>query len=258
MSAPATSAPAASAVEVNRAFYGTTTDGQDDYWRYMAAPRHRMSVVLREIGRAGARSLVDLGCGNGVVLAEIGARFGGLRRAGIDLSEERIAENRRTIPGVEWHAADLDGTTELPAPLRDAFDAVVAMEIVEHLDRPREFLVSARSLARPGGALVLSTQSGPLRETERRVGHRRHWTAEEMRDLLASAGWEPDRVWNTGWPFHDLSKWWANRDPDASMARFGSRRYAAGERFVCGALRGLFALNSGSRGAQLFAVARRR
>ena len=78
-----------------------------------------------------------------------------------------------------------------------------------------------------------------------------------MREALRAAGWAPERVWNTGFPFHDLSKWYANRDPEGSMNRFAARPYGIKEDVICLLLRAAFRLNSRHRGAQLFAVARR-
>ena len=78
-----------------------------------------------------------------------------------------------------------------------------------------------------------------------------------MKRALADAGWTPLRVWNCGFPFHDLSKWYANRDPDASMREFADRPYGVREDLICYALRAAFRVNSRSHGAQLFAVAQR-
>ena len=242
----------------NRAYYGRLSTGRDDYWRKMAAPRFRVETFLRLIADEPTGSLVDLGCGNGLLLGEIRARHEGIELAGVDLSQAQIEANRSRDPGVDWHAMDLDRSFGLPADLKDRFDAVVASEIIEHVREPRTFLENALRMARPGrGRLLLSTQSGRLRETERRVGHLQHFTAEAMKGLLREAGWEPVRVWNAGFPFHDLSKWYANRDPDATMRRFGEQSYGLREDLVCWALRAAFRLNSNRRGAQLFAMARR-
>ncbi|HNI61811.1 MAG TPA: hypothetical protein PKW11_17855, partial [Pseudomonadota bacterium] len=104
---------------------------------------------------------------------------------------------------------------------------------------------------------LLSTQSGKVRETERRIGHQRHFTVAEMSALLDRAGWQPIRVYNCGFPFHDLSKWYANRDPDASMQQFAGGKYGLREDVLCFLLRLAFRFNSRSHGAQLFAVARK-
>jgi 2-polyprenyl-3-methyl-5-hydroxy-6-metoxy-1,4-benzoquinol methylase len=248
----------ATAEATNSEYYGTLSTGRDDYWRKMAAPRFRVARFLRMLGEAPPASLVDLGCGNGMLLREIRERYPRVKLAGVDLSEAQIEANRAQHPGPQWHAIDLDRPIDMPPELADRFEVVVASEIVEHVRDPRTFLSNALKMAVPRfGRLLLSTQSGPLRETERRVGHLRHFTAEDMTQVLLDAGWEPVRVWNEGFPFHDLSKWYANRDPDASMRRFGDERYGLREDLVCMALRMAFRLNSRQRGAQLFALARR-
>lgn len=240
---------------INRAYYESEAAGRGDYWRKMAAPRHRVRTLLRELARDRPHHLIDLGCGNGAFLSEVARHLPQTSLAGLDLSRSQIEQSRRSLPAIRWHAHDLDSDSDLPIGLHEAFDAVVAMELVEHLDHPARFLGAARALASPRGRLYLSTQSGPMGQTERRVGHRRHYSAEEMRALLLEAGWHPLRVWNTGFPFHDLSKWYANRDPENSLSRFGQGAYTWREDLVCVALRLAFRLNSRKRGAQLFAVA---
>jgi 2-polyprenyl-3-methyl-5-hydroxy-6-metoxy-1,4-benzoquinol methylase len=217
----------------------------------MAAPRHRVAMILRLLGHADA--VADIGCGGGDLLREIRERNPDARLAGVDLSASQIEANREQDDTTEWICADM----QQPAPpaLRDSFDAVVASEIIEHVDDPLALLRSMRDLVRPGGRLVLTTQSGRVHETERRVGHVRHFTRAEMESMLVDAGWKPVRVWNAGFPFHDLSKWWANRDADASMRRFGTRAYGGRERAICALLRLAFRMNSRTRGAQLYALA---
>lgn len=240
--------------DTNRDYYEAPSQARLDYWRYMAAPRARVARVLGEVRKIAPGSLVDLGCGDGSLLAEIQRALPAIRLAGVDLSESQIANNRKRTPAIEWHAANL----EEAVALTETYECVVASEVIEHLERPASLLRNAAVVAAPGASLLLTTQSGPVRETERRVGHVRHFTAAELEALLAEHGWTPVRVWNEGYPFHDLSKWWANRDADASMARFGGDEgYGWGERAICLALRAAFRLNSRSRGAQLYAVARR-
>jgi 2-polyprenyl-3-methyl-5-hydroxy-6-metoxy-1,4-benzoquinol methylase len=244
----------------NRRFYGTVSAGRDDYWRKMAAPRFRVETLLSLLAERPPRRLVDLGCGGGQLLEALRRAWPSARLMGVDLSEAQLAADRRALPGVDLVAADLDAPEAVSAlaPHEGAFDTVVAMELIEHVASPAAVLRTALRLATPGeGRLLLSTQSGPLRETERRVGHRRHFTAREMHALLVETGWRPERVWQCGFPFHDLSKRLANLRPDAAMARFDGRAYGPVEDALCLALRALFRLNSGARGAQLFAVARR-
>ncbi|MBL8956057.1 MAG: class I SAM-dependent methyltransferase [Myxococcaceae bacterium] len=246
----------ASAEQVNREFYEATKAGQNDYWRKMAAPRFRVRTIAAELAALKPESIVDIGCGGGQLLAELSRSVPGAKLVGVDLSEPQLALNREQAPHVRWVQANLDAPMKWSDEDRGKYDAVTAVEIIEHLDRPDLLLENIRGLLRPNGRLVLSTQSGPLRETERRVGHRRHFTRDSITSLLQHAGLEPERVWNAGFPFHDLSKWYANVDPDASMSQFGDKPYGLKEDLICLGLRGLFRVNSNRFGAQLFAVAR--
>ncbi|MFA4874186.1 MAG: class I SAM-dependent methyltransferase [bacterium] len=240
---------------VNLEYYLRQCPGRTDYWRKMAAPRFRMATFLKLLAELGPESLVDLGCGSGELLDEIRKKNPAMHLCGIDLSPMLIDANSMRGPSTSWHSIDLDCEQEFPPELLHRFDAVMASEIIEHLDHPLIFLQNARALARPGGRLFLSTQSGRMWETERRVGHRRHYSAVEMQALLIEAGWKPLRVWNSGFPFHDLSKRFANADPDATMKRFSEEAYGPLENFTCFLLRLAFRLNSSKSGAQLFAVA---
>lgn len=244
-----------SGVSLNRDYYEASSPGRDDYWRYMAAPRQRVARVLELVRELGSATLVDFGCGNGRLLDEIAAALPMIRLGGIDLSARQIDENRARSPHIEWLQADL----QQPIETRSTFDAVVASEVIEHVDDAAMLLENARHMVRSSGHLIVTTQSGPVHETERRVGHVRHFSAAEMTEALRQTGWTPLRVWNEGFPFHDLSKWWANRDPDTSMQRFGgAHRYGSVARAVCFALRLMFRLNSRTRGFQLYALAVKR
>jgi SAM-dependent methyltransferase len=242
------------AADFNRAHYERVTPGQDDYWRLMAAPRFRVSTILGILLEEPVGSVVDLGCGNGQLLSDVREHFPTVRLAGVDIAAAQIEANRIRNPEIEWISSDL--SNPMPLPQRN-FDAVIASEVIEHLDDPIRLLQHARELVRPNGRCILSTQSGPVHETERRVGHIRHFSAGDMTTLLSSAGWRPERVWNAGYPFHDLSKWAANLNPNRMMERFGDVQYGAVQKSVCFALRALFLFNSPRRGNQLFAVARR-
>lgn len=242
----------------NRAYYEASQPGRDDYWRKMAAPRFRVATIIEWLRRSPPATVVDLGCGGGQLLLEVQREFPTAALCGFDLSAAQIAANQKRQPGVDWQVADLDLPLELGDTHRGRFHAVVASEIIEHVGDPSALLRNAAALAVPGqGRLILSTQSGRIGETERRVGHRRHFTCSELEGLLRAAGWEPIRLWRCGFPFHDLSKWVANRRPDRAMAEYSEKPYGFKQNAVCFLLRLAFRFNSKRWGAQLFAVARR-
>jgi 2-polyprenyl-6-hydroxyphenyl methylase/3-demethylubiquinone-9 3-methyltransferase len=103
---------------------------------------------------AGLRFL-DIGCGGGLVsepLARLGAAVTGID-AGDDALE--IARGHAAESGVAVdyrHAAAED-----LAAAGETYDAVLALEVVEHVADPPLFLAATAQLVRPGGALILST-----------------------------------------------------------------------------------------------------
>ena len=118
--------------------------------------------VAAELGRdrKGLRPfeglrLLDIGCGGGLV-AEPMARLGA-GVTGADAAEGNIAVAR-------IHAAqsglDIDyRATTAEALLADGerFDVVLALEIVEHVADPADFIATCARLLRPGGLLIAST-----------------------------------------------------------------------------------------------------
>ena len=68
------------------------------------------------------------------------------------------------------------------------FDIAICSEVIEHVNNPQILLRHAATLTLPDtGMLILTTQSGFVHETEKRVGHRRHFLTDDMVDLLSAA-----------------------------------------------------------------------
>jgi 2-polyprenyl-6-hydroxyphenyl methylase/3-demethylubiquinone-9 3-methyltransferase len=109
---------------------------------------------------AGLRVL-DIGCGGGILsepLARIGAAM-----TGIDPAEDSIGAARAHAEA-QGLAIDYRATTveELGRTARN-FDAVLAMEVVEHVPDVAAFVAAAASLVRPGGLMVAATLNRTLR-----------------------------------------------------------------------------------------------
>ncbi len=242
--------------ELNEAYYNALSASTDAYWRYMAAPRLRFRRIVTLARRVAPSFVCDFGCGNGNLLLALRRRLPNTTLAGIDLAGERIARNVSEHPGILWAQADL-AAPGFVCPLPRLADFAVSSEVLEHVDAPELYLRNILGSMEAGGMLVLTTQSGVIRATERHVGHVRHWEAAELAPLLRRTGFVDVRVWNEGFPFHDLSKWIANRNPEKTLENFGVGGYGLKQHIVCLGLRFLFLFNFKSRGAQLFAIARR-
>jgi 2-polyprenyl-6-hydroxyphenyl methylase / 3-demethylubiquinone-9 3-methyltransferase len=103
---------------------------------------------------AGLR-ILDIGCGGGLLsepMARLGAEVVGVDAAG------------RNIPVAEAHARQsglsIDyrhDTAENLAEAGERFDAVLNMEVIEHVADPAAYLSACHDLLKPGGVMICST-----------------------------------------------------------------------------------------------------
>ncbi len=99
--------------------------------------------------------LLDVGCGGGL-LAEPLARMGAKVTA-IDAAEESVEAAKHHARAVGLEIDYRAVTAEELAAQGASFDAVLSLEVVEHVADVPGFLSTLAALVRPGGALVLST-----------------------------------------------------------------------------------------------------
>jgi 2-polyprenyl-6-hydroxyphenyl methylase / 3-demethylubiquinone-9 3-methyltransferase len=100
-------------------------------------------------------SLLDIGCGGGLT-AEPMARLG-FAVTGIDAGAEAIAAARTHADAVGLTIDYRIAAAEAVAAAGERFDAVLALELVEHVADLGAFYASVGALVRPGGAFVGAT-----------------------------------------------------------------------------------------------------
>lgn len=106
-------------------------------------------------------SLLDVGCGGGLVsepLARLGATV-----TGIDPTLDSIAVARRHAEGQGLVIDYRTASVEQLVARGEQFDAVVCMEVIEHVPDQAAFVKSLGQLVRPGGAIVMSTLNRTLK-----------------------------------------------------------------------------------------------
>jgi 2-polyprenyl-6-hydroxyphenyl methylase/3-demethylubiquinone-9 3-methyltransferase len=164
--------------------------------------------------------LLDIGCGGGLIsepLTRLGATV-----TGIDPSERNIAVARSHAEpqglAIDYRSAPAEDLAEA----REQFDAVVCLEVVEHVPDVGLFLKTCAELVRPGGLMVLSTINRTLKSyalaivaAEYVLGwlprgtHQweRFITTEELAGHLAAAGLAPPRF--MGFTYNPLRDAWS-------------------------------------------------
>jgi len=118
--------------------------------------------LLARFGRDGASPrpleglrILDIGCGGGLVsepMARLGAEV-----VGVDASHRNV-EVARIHAAQGGLAIDYrQGTAEDLLAAGERFDAVLSLEVVEHVADPAAFLGACAGLVSPGGALFVAT-----------------------------------------------------------------------------------------------------
>lgn len=134
-----------------------------EWWdpRGPMAPLHAMNPlrtrwIAERLGRPpealAGLTLLDVGCGAGLA-AEALARRGAVV-TGLDMAPEALEAARFHAAGQGLSIRYQQGR---PEELDETFDAVTALEVIEHVADPDAFLSALARSVRPGGTVFLST-----------------------------------------------------------------------------------------------------
>ena len=105
---------------------------------------------VRWLGLDVNAPVLDLGCGTGAWLARLGGT-GMTRLYGVDRDISAVG-----FPGASYREIDLDEGI-LPSFDVERFPLITAIEVIEHLANPGNFLSVASRLLAPGGRLLITT-----------------------------------------------------------------------------------------------------
>jgi SAM-dependent methyltransferase len=161
-----------------------------------------LSAVDRSLKSLPAHSMViDLGCGNGLLLSRFRAR--GWHLVGIDSSQSGVQIARKKYPDIRFESAD--ATDDLSFVGYGSFDAVISTDVIEHIFLPRKYVANCFKVLKPGGTLVITTpyhgyaknlaialtnrwdsHLQPLQD----FGHIKFWSVDSLSALLFDAGFQ--------------------------------------------------------------------
>lgn len=173
------------------------------------APSH--SYLLGTVGElldeVGPKTLFDLGCGNGSVLNYFSSKYS---VAGIDPSESGVANAKQKFPNLN---IKLGSAYDNLVEEHGTYDAVISLEVVEHLYDPRLYAKRLFEMINPGGHAVLSTPyHGYLKNLALAVtgkmdkhftalwdgGHIKFWSIKTLTILLEEAGFKDLEYYRVG------------------------------------------------------------
>ena len=180
---------------------GTVTGNTyDKYGSTNPVVRRLMGTFQRSLGelfvQADPQSLLDVGCGEGVLVHKWAQRLGDRRVVGIDLDDPQLHAQwaQRTAPNLEYRVMRAEN---LPFS-DDAFDVATAIEVLEHVPDPEHSVAEMARVAERW--LIVSVPREPLwrglnmargayvRQLGNTPGHVNHWSKRSFVSLLSRHG----------------------------------------------------------------------
>ncbi|MDR1118725.1 MAG: 3' terminal RNA ribose 2'-O-methyltransferase Hen1 [Bifidobacteriaceae bacterium] len=175
---------------------GPEEDTEERPWRMGA---QRVEYLAAKLAELGASRVLDLGCGEGWLVRRL-LDSPGVEVVGADVSAGALDQAARRLDGLPERQRERASLIQASATYRDrrfaGFDAVVAAEVVEHLD-PYPLAAFERTVfadARPKYVLmttpnaeynqVYGLDGGELRHHD----HRFEWTRAEFREWANGTG----------------------------------------------------------------------
>ena len=183
----------------------------------------RFGATLSESAR-----ILDAGCGTGYGTAELS---GSASVIGTDIASEAV-EHARSRYGNERVRFVQSNCETLPFS-DDAFDLLLAFEVIEHLDGWQDLLLEAMRVLKPGGVLLISTPNRDYYEQSRGEAgpnpfHRHEFDYAEFQEAL-SARFAHVRIWTQN---HSEAIVFAPEDPAASATRVPARTTPRAPAFI--------------------------
>lgn len=167
------------------AYYGEIAQLEARHFWFQA--RNRLIVHALRKYLPDARSILEVGCGTGMVLQAIQAANPTLAASGSELFVEGLAFAQVRLPGARL--MQMDATR---IPFVDEYDVIGAFDVLEHIDDDVGVLHEIHRALHPGGGVILTVPQHPWlwSHQDELAHHVRRYRRGELEDKLRAAGFE--------------------------------------------------------------------
>jgi SAM-dependent methyltransferase len=172
---------------MNAAEYARMFEHEDRYWWFVSRRELVMHLVRRYVATPDP-VIVDVGCGTGATASALG-QVG--RVVGVDFSPLALKACASRGLGTLLRAK-----AEAIPLATGSVDAIVATDILEHLDDDLAALLEFRRILKPGGQVVVTVPAYQFLWSEHDLAlmHRRRYVAAQIGELATRAGFRPLRL----------------------------------------------------------------
>lgn len=144
--------------------------------RYFLSPQ--LDLYQSIARKVAGQTVLDVGFGTGIGTLQLTRTARSV--VGIETDIDMVDFAQKTLPGARWARHDIT-----KPPYGSPFDAIVMVEVLEHIADWQLALGNACSLLRAGGKLYISARNAKA-DLRRNEIHEREWTATQFSAALGS------------------------------------------------------------------------
>ena len=189
-----------SAMKSKEVHYGT--------WE-IGGPRHyyREGLILRNLENAVIKGRVlDVGCGTGSLVVKLSLH--GYNVCGIDMSDECLEVTSRRLNLLQLNGrGEVKRGNALQIDYPDSFfDAIIAGEVLEHLEDDHFAVKEFWRVLRPGGVCLITVPANPRLwdKWDEMAGHKRRYSGDGLIPLFTGHFFQVEKVFYWGFPLMRL------------------------------------------------------
>jgi len=159
------------------------------YWDY------RDKEILKFIDAGNEKTILDIGCGEGILMEKIIQIFPDAEVFGIDPSHENVSICK------QYGLKAYDGSSYELSVNKESFDCVLFIEVIEHLEYPELAIKEIYKVLKKGGKLILLFPHDSIfklvrvltlkfKEAFYNAGHVKQWHPTKVVNILEKNGFE--------------------------------------------------------------------
>lgn len=157
--------------------------------------RHARRLIVNMIRSLSFESVLDVGCGSGLLLSVVREKYRAKKWMGTDVSSNAVSIAKKNLPEGDFFVNDI---TLSSLPVKS--DLVLCCDVLEHVEDYKSALKHIHEMT--GKYFLLSTVQGQMREFEKNVGHVRNFHRDELIRDLDATGFEVVKTVEWGFPFY--------------------------------------------------------